>query len=136
MMDYTKCAGVMIGRGALSMPWIFRDTWSLVSTGVVPPAPTIEQKCRIMRDHFQNILRFEGERRAVFEFRKRVSWYAKQMTPCRILREGMRVIDSADDFERVMAEFLERRLEHDAYEAARGRVVGEGESADEVVEAA
>ena len=55
MIEYTGCAGVMIGRGALSMPWIFRDTWSYLTTGIIPPPPTIEQKCQLMRDHFHNI---------------------------------------------------------------------------------
>jgi tRNA-dihydrouridine synthase B len=106
MIDVTGCAGVMIGRGALSRPWIFRDTWSYLTTGEIPPAPSIQEKCRLMREHFYNIIRFENEKVAVFEFRKRVSWYAKQMNPCGILREGMRVINSAADFDRVMGEFL------------------------------
>jgi tRNA-dihydrouridine synthase len=59
-----------------------------------------------MREHFYNIIRFENEKVAVIEFRKRVSWYAKQMNPCGILREGMRVINSAADFDRVTEEFL------------------------------
>ena len=84
----------MIGRGALSTPWIFRDTWSYLTTGVIPAPPTIEQKCQLMRDHFYNICHFRNERAAVIEFRKRVSWYAKQMNPCRMLKDGMRVIDS------------------------------------------
>ena len=53
MIEVTGCAGVMIGRGALSMPWIFRDTWSYLTTGLIPPPPTIVQKaCQLMRDHF------------------------------------------------------------------------------------
>ena len=112
MFEVTKCAGIMIGRGALSMPWIFRDIYSDMTTGRVPPPPTIEEKCQIMRDHFWNIVRFDNEWRAVCEFRKRVSWYAKQMTPCPPLREGMRLINSAADFERVLAEFLEWRVRY------------------------
>ena len=81
MIDATGCAGVMIGRGALSMPWIFRDTWSYLTTGIIPEPPTIEQKCQLMRDHFHNMMRFRNERSAVLEFRKRMSWYAKQMNP-------------------------------------------------------
>src|SRR5688500_795453 len=42
MIEVTKCAGVMIGRAALSRPWIFRDTWSYLTTGIIPPTPTIE----------------------------------------------------------------------------------------------
>jgi tRNA-dihydrouridine synthase B len=113
MIDYTKCAGVMIGRGALSMPWIFRDTHSYLTTGVIPPPPTIEQKCDLMRTHFYNMIRFRSERSAIIEFRKRTSWYAKQMNPCRILRDGMRAINTPADFDRVLQEFLEWRLMRD-----------------------
>jgi nifR3 family TIM-barrel protein len=121
MIDVTGCAGVMFGRGALSAPWIFRDTWSYLTAGEIPEPPTIEQKCRLMQDHFDNMCRFRSERSAVIEFRKRVSWYAKQMNPCRILREGMRFIESREDFERVMREFLDWRLPHDE-DVRAGRV--------------
>jgi len=121
MIEHTGCAGVMIGRGALSMPWIFRDTWSYLTTGVVPPAPTLEAKCQLMRDHFYNICRYQSERNAVVEFRKRVSWYAKQMHPCRMLKEEMRGINSASDFDGVAGRFLEWRAGHDE-DVRRGRV--------------
>src|SRR5687767_12957357 len=38
MIEHTRCAGVMIGRGALSTPWLFRDTWSYLTIGEIPPA--------------------------------------------------------------------------------------------------
>lgn len=113
MIDVTGCAGVMIGRGALSMPWIFRDAWSLLTTGAMPQPPAIEQKCQLMRDHFYNICTFRNERSAVIEFRKRVSWYAKQMKPCEMLRQEMLKIDSRSDFDGVLDRFLAWRL---AYE--------------------
>ncbi len=113
MIDVTGCAGVMIGRGALGHPWIFRDTWSYLTTGIIPPEPTIEQKCDMVRHHFYNLLRFRNEKVAVYEFRKRISWYAKAMNPCRLLRDPMRLIDSTADFDRVVREFLEWRLQYD-----------------------
>jgi tRNA-dihydrouridine synthase len=113
MMNYTKCAGVMIGRGALSMPWIFRDAAALLRGDPPPPAPSIAAKCQLMRDHFDNLCRFENERVAVIEFRKRVSWYAKQMNPCGILRDRVRVIDSAADFDGAVRAFLEWRTQYD-----------------------
>jgi tRNA-dihydrouridine synthase B len=108
-MEYTRCAGVMIGRGALSTPWIFRDTWSYLTTGVVPAPPNIEEKCQLMRDHFYSLSQFRSPRSAIIEFRKRISWYAKTMNPCQELRNEMRVIESPADFEAAIARFLDWR---------------------------
>ena len=109
MFDVTKCAGVMIGRAALAAPWIFRDTWSYLTTGVIPEPPTIEEKCQLMTDHFNNILHYRTVHAAVMTMRKRVSWYAKQMHPCRPMRDAMLLINSPEDFYRVVREFLEWR---------------------------
>jgi tRNA-dihydrouridine synthase len=81
-----------------------------------------------MLDHFHHLSHFRNERAAVCEFRKRVSWYSKQMHPCRPLKDGMQTIQSAADFERVMREFLEWRLAHDDEVRAGKR------EADELVE--
>jgi tRNA-dihydrouridine synthase len=121
MIDYTRCSGVMIGRGAISMPWIFRDTHSYLTTGTIPPPPTLQQKCDLMRQHFANLLRFRDERIALIELRKRVSWYAKTMHPCRMLREQMRLVQSAAEFEQIITEFLDWRLKYDE-EVAAGRI--------------
>ena len=131
MMEVTGCAGVMIGRGALSMPWIFRDTWSYLTTGIIPPPPTIQQKCQLMRDHFNNIRRFLTERHAVMEFRKRISWYARQMHPCRMLKDAIRAINSPAEFEEAIARFLDWRLKHDEdVRAGRASPIYEGELVD------
>jgi hypothetical protein len=66
-----------------------------------------------MRDHYYNLETFRSARSAIFEFRKRVSWYAKQMNPCRLLRDEMRTIESAADFESVLRRFLDWRLKYD-----------------------
>ena len=113
MMEVTGCAGVMIGRGALSMPWIFRDSWSYLTTGMIPPPPSLEEKCQLMRDHFHNMLRFRGEWPAVCEFRKRISWYAKQLHPCVHLKEEMRNITCTADFEAGITRFLNWRRERE-----------------------
>lgn len=131
MIEVTKCAGVMIGRGALSMPWIFRDTWSYLTTGIIPPKPTIQQKCQYIVDHFNNMLRFRNERVAVGEIRKRISWYARQMHPCRMLKDEVRAINTPDDLKNAISRFLEWRLQHDEdVKAGRAKPIYEGELVD------
>lgn len=119
MFNHTKCAGVMIGRAALSQPWIFRDTWSYLTTGVIPDEPTVDEKCAMIRRHFHNLCEYRSERAAIIEFRKRISWYAKTMNPCRPLRDPMREIDCIADFERVVNDFLDWRRAYEA-EVASG----------------
>jgi hypothetical protein len=68
----------------------------------------------------------------VIDFRKRVSWYAKKMHPCRMLKEETRFLESAAQFEDIVARFLDWRLRHDE-EVRAGRVVAvedEGELAE------
>lgn len=114
MFNHTKCAGVMIGRAALSQPWIFRDTWSYLTTGVIPEEPTVQEKSAMLRRHFHNLVQYRSERAAIIEFRKRISWYAKTMNPCRPLRDPMREINSIADFDRVVDNFLDWRRGYDA----------------------
>jgi nifR3 family TIM-barrel protein len=109
MIRYTGCAGVMIGRAALGTPWIFRDIHSLLTSGAVPPSPTIEEIVQLIRDHFYHHCRFRNERSAVIEFRKRISWYVKNLHPCEQLRQEMRLFKDASEFEAILSRFLEWR---------------------------
>jgi tRNA-dihydrouridine synthase B len=109
MFEKTRCAGVMIGRAALSTPWIFRDAWSYLETGVIAPKPTIHEICGMMREHFYEYQRLRNTRAAISEFRKRISWYAKELNPCPALRQEMRFIQTAADFEACLGRFLEWR---------------------------
>ena len=88
-----------------------------------------------MRDHFRNLCAFRNERAAVLEFRKRVSWYAKQMHPCQMLKQEMRVIESPVDFESVLSRFLEWRLSYDE-DVRQGRRRKEEAAKADLVEAA
>jgi tRNA-dihydrouridine synthase B len=79
MIGVTGCQGVMIGRGALSTPWIFRDAHSLLTTGVVPAEPTMEQKVATIRRFFDLMREQRDDRYAMFQINRRISWFAKRL---------------------------------------------------------
>jgi len=110
MLQTTGCAGVMIGRAALAHPWIFRDTWSYLTTGVIPPPPSLAQRVQLMCDHFARHVYYRGEWSAVCEFRKRASWYAKQLHPCKKFKLEMTKINSTADFTAAVQRFLDWRM--------------------------
>jgi tRNA-dihydrouridine synthase B len=80
MKDETGCDGVMIGRGALGNPWIFREQSS------VPPGEgypiSLQVRRRTIDDHFLLVLDYYEKMRATREIRKHIYWYTKGLPCC------------------------------------------------------
>ncbi|HEY9166798.1 MAG TPA: tRNA dihydrouridine synthase DusB [Candidatus Kryptonia bacterium] len=70
MFSCTGCDGVMVARGAVSNPWIFREIKSLMSGEPVPAGVTIEERAATCLRHLEMEIQLKGERRAIMEFRK------------------------------------------------------------------
>lgn len=77
MMAETGCDFVMIARGAMGNPWIFREAVALWQGEEPPQAPGIQEKVALMKRHVQWVLEEKGEYAAVREMRKHVGWYLK-----------------------------------------------------------
>ena len=108
MMAVTGCAGVMIGRGALGQPWLFRDTAHYLATGEQPPPLSIRRRVELVLAHFDNLLAYRGLRIAINTIRQRISWYSAHLQPWPGLRRDVRHIESAEQFRDFMAAGIER----------------------------
>ena len=86
MFDETGCDGVMIGRGALGNPWIFKRTAHYIRTGELLPEPAFEERIEIARQHLRMIVDLHGEERGIREMRGQLVWYIKGMTGAAALR--------------------------------------------------
>jgi tRNA-dihydrouridine synthase B len=98
MIDTTGCAGVMIGRGALGQPWVFRDTAHYLCTGRLPEPYPHAARVACVVQHFENLLRFRDERIALNTIKRRMSWYSPHLQPWPMLKKNVQDIDSADAF--------------------------------------
>ena len=67
-------AGVMIGRGALGNPWIFREIKSAMAGETVKPV-TLEERREMILRHYRRMLADRPEKIAVREMRKHIGWY-------------------------------------------------------------
>jgi len=76
MLEETGCDAVMIARGAMGNPWIFRESLALLA-GLEPGAATRFERCAAARRHLELFSELEGERVALMEMRKHLSWYSK-----------------------------------------------------------
>ncbi len=79
MLDETGCDLVMVGRGSLGRPWIFRKINRLLETNMREEEPSREEKIGICLVHFKKAVELLGEKRGVFEMRKHIGWYVKGM---------------------------------------------------------
>ncbi len=97
LMRATGCAGVMVGRGALRTPWIFRRAAALLATGVVSEEPSLLEKCQVVARHIELLQRYAPcERHALHAMRARIAWYGKTMGPIKPLKESIRLAESLE----------------------------------------
>jgi tRNA-dihydrouridine synthase B len=73
----TGCDGIMIGRAAITNPWIFREIKHYLNTGEHLQPPSIEERVAVCIDHLHMSVRYKGERRGVIEHRKYYSGYLR-----------------------------------------------------------
>lgn len=69
--------GIMIGRGAIGRPWVFRDIKHYLSCGEELLPLTVKEKVDLARMHFSKSIEFKGERVGVYEMRRHLSNYFK-----------------------------------------------------------
>lgn len=77
MMEQTGCDAVMIGRGSMGNPFIFRETVALLERGEKIEPPTVEERLSVAVKHLDLAIADKGEEIAVREMRKHMCWYIK-----------------------------------------------------------
>ena len=94
MLEQTGCDLVMVGRGALGNPWIFREINSQYETERPLPPPGIYERMTVMNRHIEKLCQYKGENVGMREARKHTAWYmkgikgaAKLRVMCGALRE-------------------------------------------------
>ena len=77
MVEQTGARGVVVGRGCLGRPWLFRDLAAAFAGTPVATLPRLGEVAAMMRRHAELLSLHLGEERGCKEFRKHVSWYLK-----------------------------------------------------------
>lgn len=75
MVDETGCDGVVIGRGCLGRPWLFRDLVDAFSGEPLRATPPLGDVLDVMLRHADALCAHLGEDRGIRDFRKHTSWY-------------------------------------------------------------
>ena len=86
MFDETGCDGILIARGALGNPWIFREIDAYLKGGAIPERPSKDAVIKTMKYHLNSCIACSGAKRSIPSFRKFFCWYTKGLDNVRPLR--------------------------------------------------
>ncbi len=96
--------GVMIGRGALGNPWIYREIEAAIEGKLVPAPPTFDEKKRTLLRHLE--LEIEhNERTALLRMRRIACWYLKDAPGVAVMRAQINTLPSLDDLRSLLENF-------------------------------
>jgi tRNA-dihydrouridine synthase B len=108
MRDHTRCAGIMVGRGAFGNPWLFRDAQALLAGRPLPVLPSAAERFAVALEHARLALELQGDtRQTVIEFRKHFGWYTKGLHGASDLRQRLFRIESIAEAEAIFLDYLE-----------------------------
>ncbi len=102
MMAETGCDMVMVGRGALGNPWVFRELDAAYKGLDIPPRPSEEERVAMMIRHLEMLCELKGESTGVKEFRKYIIRYTKGMRGAAAVRRRANDIVSLDEMKEVI----------------------------------
>ncbi len=100
------CDGVMLGRGALGNPWIYREVEAALSGTTPPPAPTLAQRAAVMWRHVELESRYEA--RPVGPLRRIICWYFSDVPGVKALRDAINRAEDLTTMRALVEEFLAR----------------------------
>jgi nifR3 family TIM-barrel protein len=94
MMRETGCDGVIVGRGCLGRPWLFRDLADVFNGCEPADPPLFSEVLEIMFAHARKLADWFGERPAMHSFRRHASWYTKGFRMTSETRAGLMRVET------------------------------------------
>jgi len=106
LLAQTGCDGIMIGRGTLGNPWIFRNALRhLAGEGI--ELATLEEKRRVIGEHLEMSVGRYGEFSGVKNFRKHLFWYTRGLRGSAAFRKGAGTITGKDNVLAAVSAYFE-----------------------------
>jgi nifR3 family TIM-barrel protein len=102
MVEQTGCAGVVVGRGCLGRPWLFRDLAAAFAGEPATELPRLGEVAAVMRRHCELLVGQMGEERGCKEFRKHVAWYLKGFRAGGEVRRSLGLVSSLADLDALL----------------------------------
>ena len=104
MMRETGCDGVVVGRGCLGKPWLFRDLNAVFTGQPVPDPPLLGEVLATMREHAGMLFEYYEGTKGIRDFRKHANWYVTGYPVGPEMRRRLGMVDSLAELDGLIAE--------------------------------
>jgi len=105
MFEQTNVDGIMIGRGAIGNPWIFREIKQYLKEEQVEEV-SLNDKLQILLEHIKLQVEFLGEETGIKEMRKFISFYIRNLSGAAQIRQKANMIDNKEELEKYLIEYF------------------------------
>lgn len=95
-LESTGCDGLLIGRGAMGNPWLFRSTDQVLRGEAITPV-TQAERLAVALEHIDRMSQHKGERLAVAEMRTQIGHYISGLRGATALRRALNTARTADE---------------------------------------
>jgi len=103
MMERTGADGVVVGRGCLGRPWLFRDLAAAFAGTSAPPLPKLGEVAAMIRRHAELLAELMGEDRGLRDMRKHMAWYLKGFAVGPEIRSALGMVTSLVQLDALLA---------------------------------
>ena len=104
LYEYTGVDYIMVGRGALGNPWVFREINAAFDEGRLLPKPDLDEKLSVLSRHITSLVAYKGERVGMREARKHTAYYLKGFKNAAKLRNLAFSMETLDDLQMLIKE--------------------------------
>lgn len=110
--DAEKCLnesgadGIMIGRGTYGKPWFINQISNYLKDGKKSDEPSLNEKLKIILEHYDDMLTHYGELVGVRMARKHFAWYSSSLYNSSEFRQKVNTLDSASDTRDYVQEYF------------------------------
>ncbi|MBZ4664436.1 MAG: dusB [Caloramator sp.] len=104
LLEHTNCDAIMIGRGALGNPWIFRKVVTYLKEGIILDDPNPQEKIELAIRHLEMMYKFKGQR-GVIEMRKHIAWYLKGLKNATVIRDMVNRIEAKEEIIKLLESY-------------------------------
>lgn len=107
MLNETKCDAIMIGRGSLGNPFLFKEILYYLENGKYIKEIGKKEKIELCKKHLNYLLEFKNEKVSILEMRTHAAWYLKGLKNSVEVKKEIFKCNTKEEFVNILDKYME-----------------------------